>query len=949
MDRAESLYATEEGGDLTPSKFSQPIKDATPRSSAEAQEDAKKEEPKKEQPPPKETKKVEPKIEAPPKEEPTVISSLLSKDESETRPTSAEPRVVLCEDRSPKALWHWAYRKVCAKNLVARIGYSFLNSVVKKEDTVISRLERIEKKLFFMPAELRTYTDEKTNDVRSTLASEISRIESSLEAFDQQVCENFNKVDGKITNVANDLSVVRADLANLKSTVEEVISNSVGKMQDEIDELKKWRLDTHNHKLKSLIEQYDDLSGQFTILLEDADMITSEIGTTIKGNQRVYDADPADSLTTLLCIDTNMRHTREKLTRLDAALQATKPNLVSLKDDIFCILGEEIGHSQIEHISSLLDKDFQTMLASMNKAVVSLKQHDAILAERWKSLSEMLKAVREVNDISSKLENLEATMENKVAPDDVEGLVKPQLDLAIGAALKPIQDKHKKTKEQMTTLAERITKVEVGIDDAAMEGKSLTMTPNVPTSEIRNSTEMADLSSLLTGGEGEVEEALGPMIKNLVEMYCERWEYGSSCDSYDENNHYDDYCTRDENDNEIVLTEPDTQAIDEELGNGQSSDDQKKIQLSNSKSDTPRSRTENRKLSIRKELSSANIKPQGQEDAGVHRVRQTEIKRDRSLRNTKVQESSGGGSGSGTATPNAAPRRGRGRGRDGGGVDPVEIQGLKQEVARLNEKLADINHKKIDVEAVKILMQQKADHKSLAKKVDADVVSTIEDEVKSCFQNIGDLKHMQDEEISELKADLGRKIKSSLKAMFKAKEEEKKGANASVQAICLTCGQDTPMKMYPSKHAAPGFLPALNSNATVGPDVLRGGFKLPVHIPTKTSKYADFLDPELSREISQEMSLRAAGASSTSPEGDMGLESFNGSVRSVPGMNPSGKREPLVRPSSDSTRQYLEDQKSVRPMYKKGFPAKKSSRPVSSFFVDIYILHRALIALFYCI
>lgn len=262
------------------------------------------------------------------------------------------------------------------------------------------------------------------------------------------------------------------------------------------------------------------------------------------------------------------------------------------------------------------------------------------------------------------------------------------------------------------------------------------------------------------------------------------------------------------------------------------------------------------------------------------------------------------------------------------------MQGLRQEVFKLNEKLSDLSLKKIDVEAVKLLMLQKADSKHLARKVDADVVTTIEDAVKACLQNIGDLKQMQGEEITDLKADLGRKIKDSLKAMFKSKEDESKGANASAQAICLTCGQDSPMKVHPTKHAAPGFLPALNSHATAGPDVHRGGFKLPVHIPTKVSKYADFLDDDFSRELSQEMTIKAAGgASLPSPEGNIGERSFESSNQSS-----SSRKQPLVRPSSTSTSSYKEDQSAIRPLFRKGFPAKKTSSRPSAYAPERYEL-----------
>ena len=942
-----------------------------------------------------------PVVQPDPMVEPEEVKSLLASALKEEEPIpTVERTVVLSEDRSPRALWHWAFRKVAAKNMVKRIGFSFMNTMVDKEETVMSRLEKIEKKLFFLPNEMMTYTNTQTDKLGEKLTGEIARIDAALVAFDKQVCENFNDMGIKVADVTNNLATVTADLANLRLAVEELMSSSVDKMQGEIDELTKWRQHIYDHKLKSLIHQYDEQAKQFKDLHDQAATLTGQVGTSIKSNQRVYDADPAESLTTLLTIDTNMRNMREKLVRLETGLKSSTPALLSLKDDILCILGEDKGLEQIENIENMLTSDFDSVVSSMNQASTSLKQHDAILAERWRALSEMLKAVKEVANISSKLEIMESNIDGKIAQDEVEEVIKPHVDSAIVKALQPVEDKQTSSKEQMVALTERVTKVEISVDDAAMEGKPLNM--QVPTNAvsntegIRNSSEMVGVSELLNGG-GDIEGALGPMIKNLVEMYCMDWENGGgSQDLYDQS-----YDSQDMNDDDPFLevndfSEPDTSARCDDQVDGdnvgqkspspveqvssqpsqQPSKQPSKSVVSNqnldggsvqpSRESTPRGNQENinqPQQHHRQHHLKQHKQPLASSNSGTPRRDGTNSDVTSIVVGDKDDSASATEQGSTASRPsrvsgvNRASRqsriggaasvisredstvsmssrdgrgRGRGRGREGGGVDPAELQNLRQDVARLHEKLTEMNQKKIDIDAVKLLMNQKADSKLLAKKVDTDVVTTIEDAVKGCLQNIGDLRQMQGNEIQELKADLGRKIKANLKAMFKSKEDEGKGTNASTKSICLTCGQDSPMKVHPSLHPHPSFLPALNSNSTVGPDVLRGGFKLPVSVPVKVSKYAEFLDPDMARELSHEMSIKAAGglkkSNTLTPDTNMGDSGFD-SLHS----SSVGSRQPLVRPSSQSTASYVEDQSSIRPIFRKGFPAKKSHRPVSTY------------------
>lgn len=78
-----------------------------------------------------------------------------------------------------------------------------------------------------------------------------------------------------------------------------------------------------------------------------------------------------------------------------------------------------------------------------------------------------------------------------------------------------------------------------------------------------------------------------------------------------------------------------------------------------------------------------------------------------------------------------------------------------------------------------------------------------------------------------------------------------KDAIANTRAICLGCGRHSTYRLHPSTSASASrpnspppnsFLPALNSGVMAGPDIYRGGFRLPVRVSSPSYKKAFVLD-----------------------------------------------------------------------------------------------------------
>lgn len=242
-------------------------------------------------------------------------------------------------------------------------------------------------------------------------------------------------------------------------------------------------------------------------------------------------------------------------------------------------------------------------------------------------------------------------------------------------------------------------------------------------------------------------------------------------------------------------------------------------------------------------------------------------------------------------------------------VDPAEVTKLKNDLKELQDKFEKMNKAMMDKETLKSLLNQKADTRLVASKVDAKVIETIEAAMKDCVAEVGDLKQLREDDIEKLKAGVEKKIKSSLKALLKANLDEMKSASASFKSLCLSCGQQSPVHVHSSQNSAPPFLPSLNSHSTAGPEVFRGGFRMPV-----APQQSGLIGPG-SLVLGSNMSLLSIDESLLS-DGDAGKRITSKKQKPVPSHVPSPT--------------YVEESACARSIHRKGFPGKKSNRAVVS-------------------
>jgi len=156
------------------------------------------------------------------------------------------------------------------------------------------------------------------------------------------------------------------------------------------------------------------------------------------------------------------------------------------------------------------------------------------------------------------------------------------------------------------------------------------------------------------------------------------------------------------------------------------------------------------------------------------------------------------------------------------------LKTMKEELALHTVKIDEILQKKNDLTEVQNLLSTKADAYELSTKADSRVMETVEKTLRKVMEDLGDLRNLKDSELEKVKGTLEKHVKAKLITLFSKMEDNAKPAFLSTKSLCLSCARVSSVKVHSEPTSAPGFLPALGAVSTPGPDVYRGGFRMPV-------------------------------------------------------------------------------------------------------------------------
>ena len=894
----------------------------------------------------------------------------------------------------PKQKWHWAFRRIVAKIRVLQSGFGFTKTRVAKAQSVLQRLERMEQRMFFVPLEARAFTTDTCTKLQDALQSAISQVEAMHTKFSSITVENMQSLDSRIAGVTDDITTLQADLSATQKTLAEAVSSQTMKLQEDIDNIHKRHDEDTQRREGLLLHKLQDLSRTFTFLQQRAGMTCEELNKTIASNGKLYKKNADDSISGLLQVDTEMRRMRESLRQLEGDVFTVRTIAENLKGELSKAapsgdLGEGMG-TAIADFERLLSEGVPAISRRIDEARGKLQNHDDMLAERWVSLSGMMKAISNISGLSEKLEKLECEMENKVALSELQSMSKEMTSVALEEFQQPLDERMEALVASLSEQKDRVEALEVELKELPAK-----ITPNItkpsrsptsptpaavvqksPTASIMNAAEVQAVTEVMSQGwnPADMEAHLHPLIKDIVSSYLAEWhgdhnneggaeELDNGAYEYDQNVGYEGVAMSDdlytEDDGGVMLREDvaakggvlHTLQVDTEDGADIPISDPCSTQTSphsispipvlapavslplekktpHDNTDTPAPEKSPVPVHSPPVNPAASPRPMPHTETMAsekpHVVKLgakpvAEEKKPSTLPpiSTSVTTSSSAAAvavekprrmqqpGSSTTNSSPSPNRTALRmavsGNAGTGIEVAEFIKLKNDLKELQEKFLELNRSKIDTESVRALLAQKADARVVDKKVDTRVVSAIEAAIGDVMREIGNLKDMQVAEIEKVKDMMTRRIKSSLKSVLENSSMSGSGATVSYKGLCMSCGQDSPVRTISGHTNAPNFIPSLNGDSTPGPEVYRSGFRMPVG-PT-----------------SAPTSLYAASM----------LESISiGEGCPPPSLQAKSPKE--LKPLMIASASYAEESASVRSIRRKGFPGKTSQRAVVS-------------------
>lgn len=272
-------------------------------------------------------------------------------------------------------------------------------------------------------------------------------------------------------------------------------------------------------------------------------------------------------------------------------------------------------------------------------------------------------------------------------------------------------------------------------------------------------------------------------------------------------------------------------------------------------------------------------------------------------------------------------------------------------MARLSEYLAEemdaIAHKietrlKDKMESERAQLQavaSKSNSKELKQKVDIEVFETVRSALESVTSQLGNLQKLQKKELMQVKRALEESLGSALKQMVQRQEEP--NATATTRALCLSCGRESTIHMgEPLDPPAPSNLvPSLSASAQPGPDILRGGFKIPVHVPAPPAPLDAQKNPgRTSEDDEPPLPQPHRVTTSATVSMSMSLPQLPSGPAAMSMLKVSAAPMSRVRGGGQG-RGGEEAGAMLRPIHRKGFPTRKTARAETTYAPERYYAH----------
>ena len=432
--------------------------------------------------------------------------------------------------------WHWAYRKTIIKIRVLESGFGFTKTRIAKAESVLQRLERIEQRMFFVPLEARAFTTEIFTKLEDKLRAAIGDVEAVHSDFSKVTVETLQGLDTRIGGLGDDMMTLQADLSVVQKTLADTVSSQSKQLQEDIDRIHRRHDEIAQREQGLLLNKLQDLSRTFASLQQQASTASEDLSNTIASNAKLYKKNADDSISALLQVDTTMRRMRETLRQMEGDVFTVRTIAQNLKNEVSKV-GQGNGMAAaVADLERVLSEGLPVITQGIDEAKDKLHSHDQILAERWVSLSGMMKAISNISGLSEKLEKLECEMENKVAMAELQSMSKEMTSVALEEFQQPLDERMEalvaslsEQKGRVEALEAELKELPAKISPTQPSPTKLTPAAEVPTksptASIMNAAEVQAVTEVVSQGwnPADMEAQLHPIIKEIVNSYMAEW------------------------------------------------------------------------------------------------------------------------------------------------------------------------------------------------------------------------------------------------------------------------------------------------------------------------------------------------------------------------------------------------------------------------------------------
>lgn len=298
-------------------------------------------------------------------------------------------------------------------------------------------------------------------------------------------------------------------------------------------------------------------------------------------------------------------------------------------------------------------------------------------------------------------------------------------------------------------------------------------------------------------------------------------------------------------------------------------------------------------------------------------------------------------------------------------VSPLiaELQRLRDENSKLSKKVSKLESDKITMSQVEKLIKahvNKAQRSTRHDDFRADPSGTMdymEKSVRDLAKELMDLKKRHESEVASMKQEISDSTERAIRTAVAEVEEKSMPTIMTAKSLCLGCGRSSTVSKEASQLNSPSFLPTLSSSTLPGPDILRGGFKMPVRahsppgvitnslnmgkkalnlvmeFPPEYNKYSiegeeDLMSLTTAEDSEGQRIKDYAAILNIAPEASKWCKFFSYLIISENNSNfiDLKRAKTVIHPTPVRYAQDKQESESLRPMYRKGFPGKKSMR-----------------------